>query len=59
VHVVLNIRGSLRHRVAGDARILLWTEAPRFGGRQEHPPLRGGTLELDGPAVAILSVGGR
>ena len=56
IRVFLNLRGQLEHRVPDSARaeVLLWTEAPRFGGSVEAPPLHGGTVRLDGPCALVV-----
>ncbi|HLL00738.1 MAG TPA: malto-oligosyltrehalose trehalohydrolase [Myxococcaceae bacterium] len=56
IRVFLNLRGQLEHRLPEGARgeALLWTEAPRFGGAVEAPPLQGGTVRLDGPCALVV-----
>ncbi|SEM34697.1 maltooligosyl trehalose hydrolase [Stigmatella aurantiaca] len=54
--VVLNIRGTLEHRLpaGAPAEVVLWSEASRFGGASEAPPVRDGVLRLEGPSAAVL-----
>jgi maltooligosyltrehalose trehalohydrolase len=56
LHIVVNIRGTLRHRLEPGAVVILWSEDRRFGGTQAHPPVIGGILELDGPSAAVITV---
>ena len=52
--VLVSVRGTLEHRVPSGAELVLWTEAPRFGGTVEQAPLTDGTLRLQGPAAAVV-----
>ncbi|MDC0711140.1 malto-oligosyltrehalose trehalohydrolase [Stigmatella sp. ncwal1] len=54
--VLLNLRGTLEHRLppGAQAELLLWSEASRFGGAVEAPPLREGVLRLEGPSAAVV-----
>lgn len=54
LQVVVAIRGPLEHRVPEGAELVLWTEAPRFGGGVQASPLEKGTLRLQGPAAAVV-----
>jgi maltooligosyltrehalose trehalohydrolase len=58
VHILINIRGRCGQPLAADAQLMLWTEHPRYGGAQERPTVRDGTVELDGPCALVLSVSG-
>jgi maltooligosyltrehalose trehalohydrolase len=58
LHVLVNIRGSLEYRPPAGAELVLWSEAPRFGGTSEEAPLRSGVLRLEGPGAAVLRVAG-
>jgi len=58
LHVILNVRGSLEHRLPAGAELVLWSEAPRFGGPSQEEPLRSGVLRLEGPAAAVVRVTG-
>jgi len=59
MQVVVCVRGTLEHRVPPGAELVLWSEAPRFGGTVEAAPLKDGTLRLHGPAAALLRFGTR
>jgi maltooligosyltrehalose trehalohydrolase len=54
--VLLNIKGRLEHRLPASARaeVVLWSEAPRFGGSTEAAPLREGVVRLEGPSAAVV-----
>jgi maltooligosyltrehalose trehalohydrolase len=52
--VIVAVRGSVEHRVPPGAELVLWSEAPRFGGTVEASPLKDGTLRLQGPAAAVV-----
>ncbi|WP_164017885.1 malto-oligosyltrehalose trehalohydrolase [Pyxidicoccus trucidator] len=54
LQVIVSVRGTLEHRVPPGAELVLWSEAPRFGGTAEAPPLEDGTLRLQGPAAAVV-----
>ncbi|HZI16553.1 MAG TPA: malto-oligosyltrehalose trehalohydrolase [Myxococcus sp.] len=54
LQVLVCVRGSLEHRVPDGATLLLWTEAPRFGGTTEAPLQPGGLLRLEGPSAAVV-----
>lgn len=54
--VLLCVRGTLNHPVPHGAEVLLWSEAPRFGGSLPASPLRDGTVTLEGPAAVVLRV---
>jgi maltooligosyltrehalose trehalohydrolase len=58
LHVLVNVRGSLEYRPPAGARLVLWSEAPRFGGTCEEAPLRSGVVRLEGPGAAVLRVAG-
>jgi len=58
LHVLVNVRGSLEYRPPAGAELVLWSEAPRFGGTSEEAPLRSGVLRLEGPGAAVLRVAG-
>lgn len=57
LHVVVNIRGTLRHPLPATATPMLWTEHPKFGGSVEQAPIHGSELVLEGPSAALLSHG--
>jgi maltooligosyltrehalose trehalohydrolase len=57
LYVVANIRGEARIDLEPGARVMLWSEEPRFGGISEVPPLRAGRLELAGPSAVVYSAG--
>ncbi len=54
--ILLNVRGLLEHPLPDGARaeVVLWSEAPRFGGASQEPPLREGIVRLDGPSAVAL-----
>ncbi|MCP3136348.1 malto-oligosyltrehalose trehalohydrolase [Pyxidicoccus xibeiensis] len=54
LQVLVSLRGSVEHRVPPGAELVLWSEAPRFGGSVESPPLRDGAVRLRGPAAAVV-----
>ena len=60
LHVILNVRGTLEHRLPGRSpersEVVLWTEAPRFGGTSQEAPLRSGVVRLEGPAAVVVRV---
>jgi maltooligosyltrehalose trehalohydrolase len=58
LHVLVNVRGPLEYRLPAGARaeLVLWSEAPRFGGTSEEAPLRSGVVRLEGPAAAVVRV---
>jgi maltooligosyltrehalose trehalohydrolase len=58
LHVLLNVKGSLEHRLPAGAELVLWSESPRFGGTSKEEPLRSGVLRLEGPAAAVVRVTG-
>ncbi|WP_309889000.1 malto-oligosyltrehalose trehalohydrolase [Archangium sp.] len=58
LHVLLNVRGTLEHRLPSGAELVLWSEAPRFGGASKKEPLRSGVLRLEGPAAAVIRITG-
>lgn len=58
--VFINVKGQLEHRLpeATRAQVLLWSEAPGFGGSVEAPPLREGLVRLDGPSALVVRLPG-
>jgi maltooligosyltrehalose trehalohydrolase len=56
--VFVCVKGTLEHPLPGDAGLVLWSEAPRFGGSQQEAPLREGRLRLEGPSAAVVRVAG-
>ena len=60
LHVILNVRGTLEHRLpersSGHFQVVLWTEAPRFGGTSQEAPLRSGVVRLEGPSAVVVRV---
>lgn len=57
VLALVALRGELRSELdRGGARVLAYSEAPRFGGAAERVPFERGRVELAGPAVLILEV---
>jgi maltooligosyltrehalose trehalohydrolase len=58
LHVIVNVKGTLEHRLPSQAGLVLWTEAPRFGGTTSEAPLRSGALRLEGPAAVVVRVTG-
>ncbi|WPB76242.1 malto-oligosyltrehalose trehalohydrolase [Archangium violaceum] len=51
--VILNVHGVLEHRLPGRSELVLWTEAPRFGGAVHEAPLRSGGVRLEGPSAVV------
>ncbi|QRK12056.1 malto-oligosyltrehalose trehalohydrolase [Archangium violaceum] len=56
LHVIVNVKGTLEHRVPANAELVLWTESPRFGGTQEQEPLRSGVVRLEGPSAVVVRI---
>lgn len=58
LHVFINVRGTLEHRLPEGPRaeVVLWSEAPRFGGTQQASPLNEGLLRLEGPSSVVVRV---
>ncbi|HZI06744.1 MAG TPA: DUF3459 domain-containing protein, partial [Archangium sp.] len=56
LHVILNVRGTLEHRLPERSEVVLWTEAPRFGGTSQEAPLRSGGVRLEGPSAVVVRV---
>jgi len=56
--VFLCVKGTLEQALPAGAGLVLWSEAPRFGGTQEEAPLREGRLKLEGPSAAVVRVAG-
>jgi maltooligosyltrehalose trehalohydrolase len=54
----LCVKGTLEHALPAGAGLVLWSEAPRFGGTQEAAPVREGRLRLEGPSAALVRVAG-
>ncbi|XXF78689.1 malto-oligosyltrehalose trehalohydrolase [Myxococcaceae bacterium GXIMD 01537] len=56
LRVFVNLRGSLEHALppGAHAEVVLWSEAPRFGGNVPAAPLREGMVRLSGPSAAVL-----
>ncbi|HYH99144.1 DUF3459 domain-containing protein, partial [Hyalangium sp.] len=56
----VNVKGLLEHRLPEGARaqVVLWSEAPAFGGAVEAPPLRGGVVRLEGPSALVVRLPG-
>ncbi len=54
--VFINVKGSLEHSFpeSAKAQVVLWSEAPRFGGSVEVPPLREGVIRMEGPSALVL-----
>ncbi|PTL79843.1 malto-oligosyltrehalose trehalohydrolase [Vitiosangium sp. GDMCC 1.1324] len=52
--VLVNVRGTLEHRLPSHAGLVLWTEAPRFGGTSVEAPLRSGVVRLEGPSAVVI-----
>ncbi|MFL5346171.1 MAG: malto-oligosyltrehalose trehalohydrolase [Hyalangium sp.] len=54
--VFVNVKGQLEHRLPEPARaqVVLWSEAPGFGGSGQTPPLREGLVRLDGPSALVV-----
>jgi len=55
-----NVQGLLEHRLPEGARaqVVLWSEAPAFGGAVEAPPLREGVVRLEGPSALVVRLPG-
>ncbi len=58
LHVIVNVKGTLEHRLPSGASLVLWSEAPRFGGTSKEEPLRSGGLLLEGPSSAVVRTTG-
>lgn len=56
LHVLVNVKGTLTHRLPAGAELVLWTEAPRFGGTASEAPLRSGEVWLEGPSAVVVRV---
>ncbi|MBN1206688.1 MAG: malto-oligosyltrehalose trehalohydrolase [Myxococcaceae bacterium] len=58
--VFVNVKGPLEHRLPGGSRaqVVLWSEAPAFGGAVEAPPLREGLVRLEGPSAVVVRITG-
>jgi maltooligosyltrehalose trehalohydrolase len=56
--VFLCVKGTLEHPLPERAGLVLWSEAPRFGGTREEAPVREGRLRLEGPSAAVVRVAG-
>jgi maltooligosyltrehalose trehalohydrolase len=58
--VFINVKGQLEHRLPEDAgaQVVLWSEAPAFGGAVEAPPLREGVVRLEGPSALVVRLQG-
>jgi maltooligosyltrehalose trehalohydrolase len=58
--VFVNVKGSLEHRLpeGSRAQVVLWSEAPAFGGAVEAPPLREGLVRLEGPSALVVRITG-
>jgi maltooligosyltrehalose trehalohydrolase len=56
--VLVNVRGSLEHRLPERAGLVLWSEAPRFGGTLAEAPLRSGVVRLEGPGAVVVRLTG-
>nr|WP_224247529.1 malto-oligosyltrehalose trehalohydrolase [Hyalangium gracile] len=56
--VFVNVKGSLEYALpeGRQAKVLLWSEAPRFGGTVELPPLRDGVIRLEGPSAVVVRI---
>jgi maltooligosyltrehalose trehalohydrolase len=52
------LRGELEVDVGVGARVLAYSEDPRFGGGAQRAPLEGGRVTLSGPAALVLEVPG-
>jgi maltooligosyltrehalose trehalohydrolase len=55
--VLVNVRGTLEHRLPAPAEVVLWSEAPRFGGAVGAPPLHEGVVRLEGPSALVVRGG--
>jgi maltooligosyltrehalose trehalohydrolase len=58
LHVLVNVKGTLTHRLPAGAEAVLWTESPRFGGTSSEAPLRSGEVRLEGPSAVVVRVTG-
>jgi maltooligosyltrehalose trehalohydrolase len=58
LHVIVNVKGTLEHRLPPGATLVLWSESPRFGGSVKEEPLRSGVLRLEGPSAAVVRTTG-
>ncbi|WP_257457580.1 malto-oligosyltrehalose trehalohydrolase [Archangium lipolyticum] len=58
LQVLVNVRGTLEHRLPAGARLVLWSEAPRFGGTSREEPLRSGVVRLEGPSAVVVRITG-
>ncbi|HEX8441743.1 malto-oligosyltrehalose trehalohydrolase [Archangium sp.] len=58
LHLIVNVKGTLEHRLPAGATLVLWSESPRFGGASKEEPLRSGVLRLEGPAAAVVRTTG-
>lgn len=58
LQVIINVKGTLEHRVPEGAQLVLWSEESRFGGASTHSPLGHGVLRLDGPSAAVVRLAG-
>jgi maltooligosyltrehalose trehalohydrolase len=56
--IFLCVKGTLEHSLPAQAGLVMWSEAPCFGGAREEPPLREGKLRLEGPSAAVVRVAG-
>ncbi|AKF79365.1 malto-oligosyltrehalose trehalohydrolase [Myxococcus fulvus 124B02] len=54
LQVLVALRGEVEHAVPADATVVLWSDAPRFGGDVSASPLTGGKLRLRGPGAVIV-----
>ncbi|WP_408888301.1 malto-oligosyltrehalose trehalohydrolase [Myxococcus faecalis] len=54
LQVLVALRGEVEHAVPADAQVVLWSDAPRFGGDVSASPLTGGTLRLSGPGAVVV-----
>ena len=52
----ISVKGPLEHRLPAGARaqVVLWSEAPAFGGAVETPPLRESVVRLEGPSAVVV-----
>lgn len=53
LQVLLGLRGKVEHGVPPDAEVVLWSEAPRFGGDTRTSPLQDGVVRLEGPSAVV------
>ncbi|NVJ27540.1 malto-oligosyltrehalose trehalohydrolase [Myxococcus sp. AM011] len=53
LQVLLGLRGKVEHRVPPDAEVVLWSEAPRFGGDTRTSLLQDGVVRLEGPSAVV------